>query len=174
MSVSTRSTDDSLEALEATAMALLHRVKEAKAERAREEAERIAREEIERRWCVLRRVFSGELRILRTTFQFEALMSLYHAQPENFTLRDNGHYSGSDSQTHVSIIVKRIGTRHDPVTKRNEATEMSETYHLYYVIGASKRNPIYTHLTAVDAEGKPFVVAVFFRPKSPVGGAGSA
>ena len=154
-------------------MALLHRVKEAKAERAREEAERIAREEAERRWCVLRRVFSGELRILRTTFQFEALMSLYHAHPENFTLRDNGHYSGSDHQTHVSIIVKHIGTRHDPVTKCNAPTEVTETYHLYYVIGAT-RNPVYTHLTAVDAEGKPFTVAVFFRPKNPVGGAGSA
>jgi hypothetical protein len=98
---------------------------------------------------------------------------LYHAHPENFTLRDNGHYSGSDRQTHVSIVVKSIQTRNNPDTKRNEPMEATETYHLYYIIGAT-RNPIYTHLTAVDAEGKPFTVAVFFRPKNPVGGAGSA
>ncbi len=153
-------------------MALLLRVKEAKAERAREEAERAAREEAERRWCVLRRVFSGELQIIRTTLQFEALMSLYHAHPENFILRDRGHYSGSDSQTHVSIIVKHTGMRKNPHTRRNEPMEMSETYHLYYFIGHS-RNPVYTNLTAVDCDGRPFTVASFFY-KKPVGGAGSA
>ena len=81
----------------------------------------------------------------KKTFAWYAMKRAYIDDPSKFTLYGSGHYSGDDTDPHLTI-------------KWESSSTYSTKFHIYFKMTEDGRKR-FTHITTMDAFRSPFAVA---------------